>query len=46
MAERAGKFGGGDRVDVAVLVEEDAWGRARGGASWGLILKDIRAAEK
>jgi len=29
-----------------VLVEEDAWGRARGGASWGLILKDIRGTEK
>ena len=34
------------RVDVAALVEEDAWGRARGGAGWGLILKDIRMAER
>ncbi len=46
MAELAGQFREGDRVDVAALVEEDAWGRARGGAGWGLILKDIRMAER
>ena len=46
MAELAGQLRAGDRVDVAAMVEEDAWGRARGGAGWGLILKDIRAAEK
>ena len=46
MAELAGQFRAGDRVDVAAMVEEDAWGLARGGAGWGLILKDIRATEK
>ena len=46
MAELAGQFREGDRVDVAALVEEDAWGRVRGGAGWGLILKDIRMAER
>ncbi len=46
MAELAGQFRAGDRVDVAALVEEDAWGRARGGAGWGLILKDIRMTEQ
>lgn len=35
-------FRAGDRVDAAVLVEEDAWSRARGGPGWGLILKDLR----
>ncbi len=42
MAEVGAPFRAGDRVDVAVLVEEDAWSRARGGAGWGLILKDLR----
>ena len=46
MAELAGQFREGDRVDVAALVEEDAWGRVRGGAGWRLILKDIRMAER
>ena len=46
MAELAGQFREGDRVDVAALVEEDAWGRVRGGAGWGLILKDIRMVER
>ncbi len=44
MAEAGAHFRAGDRVDVAVLVEEDAWSRARGGPGWGLILKDLRRA--
>ncbi len=44
MAEHAADFRAGDRIDAAVLVEEDAWSRARGGPGWGLILKDIRRA--
>jgi single-stranded-DNA-specific exonuclease len=42
LAEAGEGLRAGDRVDVAVLVEEDAWSRARGGAGWGLVLKDLR----
>jgi single-stranded-DNA-specific exonuclease len=42
MAEHAAGLRAGDRIDAAVLVEEDAWSRARGGPGWGLILKDLR----
>jgi single-stranded DNA-specific DHH superfamily exonuclease len=42
LAEAGEALRAGDRIDAAVLVEEDAWSRARGGAGWGLILKDLR----
>ncbi len=42
LAEAGESLRAGDRIDAAVLVEEDAWSRARGGAGWGLILKDLR----
>jgi single-stranded-DNA-specific exonuclease len=42
LAEAGAGLRAGDRVDVAVLVEEDTWSRARGGAGWGLVLKDLR----
>lgn len=31
-----------DRVDLAVTLEEDAWGRQRGLRGWQLVLKDLR----
>lgn len=35
----------GDSIDAAVLLEEDAWAKARGGPFWGLVLKDLRSTE-
>lgn len=46
MAEFAGDHRAGDRVDAAVLLEEDSWAKQRGGSFWGLVLKDCRAAEQ
>lgn len=43
MAEFADGYQAGDAVDAAVLLEEDAWARQRGGSFWGLVLKDYRA---
>jgi single-stranded-DNA-specific exonuclease len=42
MAARASEFHANDQVDAAVLLEEDAWAKARGGSFWGLVLKDLR----
>lgn len=44
MAELIGDYRAGDAIDAAVLLEEDAWARQRGGSFWGLVLKDCRAA--
>lgn len=46
MAGYADGLRAGDRVDAAVLVEEDAWSLARGGCGWGLLLKDLRRSER
>lgn len=46
MAPMAGQHRAGDCVDAAVLLEEDAWSRSRGGNFWGLVLKDLRASEE
>jgi len=45
MAGLAGECRTGDAIDAAVLLEEDTWSRARGGAFWGLILKDFRTTD-
>lgn len=42
MAEIATHYRANDAVDAAVLLEEDNWTKARGGAFWGLTLKDLR----
>ena len=38
MAAMADQHRAGDCVDAAVLLEEDAWSRSRGGSFWGLVL--------
>ena len=45
MAPLAANYRANDAVDAAVLLEEDTWSKARGGSFWGLVLKDLRAAE-
>jgi single-stranded-DNA-specific exonuclease len=45
MSAMADRHRAGDAIDAAVLLEEDAWSRARGGSFWGLVLKDLRPAE-
>lgn len=45
MAPLAASYRANDSVDAAVLLEEDTWSKARGGSFWGLVLKDLRAAE-
>lgn len=42
MADRAYRYRAGDSVDLAVLIEDDAFSQARGGPAWGLEIKDIR----
>ena len=42
MAAVANEYRAGDVIDAAVLLEEDAWSKARGGSFWGLVLKDSR----
>ena len=42
MAGLANDYRTNDAIDAAVLLEEDAWSKARGGSFWGLVLKDIR----
>lgn len=42
MAALASGYRANDSVDAAVLLEEDAWSRQRGGSFWGLVLKDLR----
>lgn len=44
MASMEGIPKSGDAIDAAVLLEEDAWSRDRGGSFWGLVLKDLRAS--
>jgi single-stranded-DNA-specific exonuclease len=41
-AGRAPEFTPGNRVDVAFMVEEDAWSAARGYPGWCAVLKDAR----
>jgi len=44
LSSLAANHSAGDSVDAAVLLEEDAWSRSRGGSFWGLVLKDLRPA--
>jgi len=41
-AERAAKLQAGDKIDIAVAFEPDAYSAARGYAPWQAIIKDIR----
>jgi single-stranded-DNA-specific exonuclease len=43
-AERAGELRNGNRVDIAVCLEEDTYSASRGYAPWSATLKDIRLA--
>ena len=45
MASLANAYRANDVIDAAVLLEEDAYSKARGGSFWGLVLKDIRPSE-
>jgi single-stranded-DNA-specific exonuclease len=45
MAAMAGDYRANDAIDAAVLLEEDAWSKARGGSFWGLVLKDLRQTD-
>jgi single-stranded-DNA-specific exonuclease len=45
MAENAALYCAGDSVDLAVLIEDDAFSQARGGPAWGLEIKDLRPAK-
>lgn len=42
MSARAAEIQVGQSIDAAVLLEEDAWSRDRGGSFWGLVLRDLR----
>ncbi len=43
-AARAAEFAAANRVDVAIRIEEDSYGAARGEPGWRVILKDARTA--
>lgn len=43
MADRLEEAPAGAAVQAAVQLEEDLWSKERGGAAWGLVLKDLRA---
>jgi len=43
-AERAGEFAPGERVDVVLQFEDDAYSAARGYAPWQTLVKDVRPA--
>lgn len=43
MAERAGEMRRGAKVDAALHVEADAYGKARGWEGWRVTVKDVRA---
>ncbi len=45
MGSLANQYRANDVIDAAVLLEEDAWSKARGGSFWGLVLKDLRPSE-
>ena len=45
MASLANEYRANDVIDAAVLLEEDAYSKARGRSFWGLVLKDIRPSE-
>ncbi len=42
MADRLDDAPLGGTIDVAAQLEEDLWSKDRGGAAWGLVLKDLR----
>lgn len=42
MADRLEEAQPGSTIQAAVQLEEDLWSKERGGAAWGLVLKDIR----
>jgi len=42
MADRLDDAPAGGTIDVAAQLEEDLWSKDRGGAAWGLVLKDLR----
>jgi single-stranded-DNA-specific exonuclease len=44
LAQRAGEFAAGTRLDVAFNIEEDAYAAARGYPPWAAILRDFRPA--
>ncbi len=44
LAELAGEFAAGSRVDAALSIEEDRFGASRGLPGWSVTLRDLRAA--
>jgi len=42
MADRIDDAPPGGTIDVTAQLEEDLWSKERGGAAWGLVLKDLR----
>ncbi|MBL8230275.1 MAG: single-stranded-DNA-specific exonuclease RecJ, partial [Bryobacterales bacterium] len=45
-AERAEMLIPGTRIDAVIYFEEDSYAKARGYPPWGVLLKDIRPAER
>jgi single-stranded-DNA-specific exonuclease len=44
-ATRSGELSAGERVDLAVQFEDDAYSAARGYAPWQAVIKDVKPAE-